>query len=158
MATVGLGTKILTNMEIKKDVQTVLFSFGAIAFVLGIGASAYYVQPPVVAVPDEIAVEAPVEEVPVVAPPTETAVIVSDDMFDDESDIDDDIPVVVPKKTAPVNTVTPTPVVEPKPVVTEPVVTAPVVVAPTPVVVATPTPVVATPTPVVKPSRKSHAS
>jgi hypothetical protein len=147
-------------MQIKKDVQAVLYSFGATALVLGMGASAYYRQPPVVEIPDVIVLETPLEEVSAIAPQTETAVMVSDDVDtgdDEEADDNHGIPVTVtPQKTAPATTVTPTPVAVPKPVVT-----APVAVLPTPVVTATPTPIVATQTPAVKikkPSRQSRAS
>jgi hypothetical protein len=79
-------------MQIKKDVQAVLYSFGATALVLGMGASAYYRQPPVVEIPDVIVLETPLEEVSAIAPQTETAVMVSDDVDtgDDEEADDND--------------------------------------------------------------------
>ena len=147
-------------MQIKKDVQAVLYSFGATALVLGVGAFAYYRQPPVVEIPDVIVLETPIEEVPAIAPQTDTEVLVPDDVDtvdDEEMDDNDEIPVMVtPQKTTPTPAVTPTPVAVPKPVVT-----APVAILPTPVVTATPTPIVATQTPAVKvkkPSRQSRAS
>lgn len=139
-------------MEIKKDTRAVLLSFGTVALTLTIGTYAYYSLPRTVENVAQITTEVPVEEIPVVAKQVE--ITSSSDEYSEEKiklleESDDDTPeVVIPKKTVPVTTVAPNPVVTtPTPV--------PVVVTP---LVVTPPVVVATPTPIKKPSRQSQAS